>query len=446
MMSIRSFLLVLALALPALPAARASGAEADTLRLSLEEALRRARAGSYPVRIAREQLSAARGQRLESFSGFLPSVSISEGFVRSTDPVTVFGLKLRQGIFTLDDFSLPALNDPDPLDNYATTLQVRQPIFNLDAIYGKSAAGLGVKAREAGVTRAREAVSMQVRKTYYGLVLALANRSAIDEAVTSARAHRDDAQAAFDAGLVTRADLLAADVRLAELEEQRIMAGHRVEDAREMLRFVVGIEGDVTIVPADSLPAPAGPGPVADVDATLEGRSDLRALWLRARASGKNVQAKRAGFLPRLNAFGAIEWNAAEAFTDEASNWSVGVQLEWKFFDGLGNWGRSRQAAAEAREAEIEYLRARERARLEVREAERAVQAAEERIRVADRAVSQAREALRIVEERYGEGLEKTSDLLDKEVALTDATLRRLRAQYDYDVAIAELNFALGGS
>ncbi|MFQ5605989.1 MAG: TolC family protein [bacterium] len=420
------------------------GQNGQVRHLSLPEALKLAQEQNYQVLIARSEVEQARGQNLESWQGFLPSVTISENYVKSNDPVTVFGLKLKQGVFAQSDFDLTALNDPNAFDNFTTVFQVQQPLINLDAVYGKSAARAGVKAREQALQRAKEAAALQVKKAYYGLILSRKHLKAVEQAVTSARAHRDDARAAFEQGMINQADYLAAQVRLAELQEQRINAEHQIANASDGLKFVLGISDDAEIVPTDSLNQPTTIQFGEETPARLSQRSDLRALRLQSQAASRQLWMQRSNWLPRLNAFAALEWNAADAFKNRASNWAVGLQLQWKLFEGLGKLGRSKQAAAKTQTVQVQLRRGEERARLEVRRAQRALKSAAERVQVAQSAVNMAQESLRIAEERFQQGLEKTSGLLDKEVALTNARLRFLTAQRDYSVAVSELQFAMG--
>lgn len=420
--------------------------------LSLAEALDIAQKQSYQILIAESQVAQAKGQNLESWSGFLPRFSISENYIKSNDPVTVFSLKLKQGIFNQNDFDLSVLNDPEALDNFTTSFQVQQPILNFDAIFGKSVASLGVKAREQMLARSQEAIALHVKKAYYGLILANENLKAISEAVASAQRHRDDAKAAFDEGMINEADYLGAEVRLAELQEQRISAEHQIANASDGLKFVMGISGadplrgeeDFMIVPTDSIAAPEGIPLEKNSEEQITSRSDLRAIHFQMQAARRNLWMKRSGWLPRLNAFGGVEWNASEAFRKDASSWAIGFQMQWQLFDGLGNLGRSQKAKAEAEAVAVQSRESEEKAKMEVRQAQRAVQSAQQRLGVAEAAVKQASESLRIVEERFREGLEKTSDLLDKEVMLTNARLRYLKARHDYAIAVSELQFALG--
>jgi outer membrane protein TolC len=440
----RLFKQTLILALSLLLPSWALPQNGKAMKLSLDEVLTMAQRHNYQIKMARGEVKRAKGGELESLSGFLPSLSISENYIKSNDPVTAFSLKLKQGIFTEQDFSLSELNNPAAVDNFTTSFQIQQPLLNLDAFYGRSAARLGAKAQEESLHRSEEAVALQVKKAYYGFLLTRDNLLAIEEAVASARAHRDEAQAAYDQGLVNKADYLLAEVRLAELQERRVTAEHQIANAEDQLKFVIGIEYENALVPTDSLGSVIGTEPASELQRPVTERSDLKALQYRLKAARRGVGMKRSAWVPRLNAFGAVEWNASEVFSKDASNWAVGFQLQWKFFQGFGILGRSKQAAAEAEIAEAHFRQAEERAGLESRKARRALESAKERMAVARTAVSQAAESHRIVSERYRQGLEKTSDVLDKEVALTNAKVRLLSAKHDYAVALSELEFALG--
>jgi len=422
----------------------ASARDGEVRPLSLAEAVQIARENSYQVRMARSRVKQASGQNLESLSGFFPRLSISENYVKSNDPVNVFGLKLKQGVFSQQDFSLSLLNNPDSFENFTTAFHIQQPIFNLDAFWGKAAADLGVKASKASAERIEETVLLNVKKAYFGLILAADNERAMAQAVASASAHRDNAKVAFEQGLINRADYLGAEVRVAELQEQLITARHQIANASDMLKFMMGLPEDVLIVPTDSLQMPVARAHAAAAPGLSLERSDLQAMRFQLKAASRNHWMQRSTWVPRLNAFGTFEWNASEAFHKDATSWIIGVQLRWDLFGGFGKFGRSKQAAAKKEQAAVQYQRAEEHARLEVRKAERALKAATERIEVAQAAVAQASESLRIVEERFNQGLEKAADLLDKEVALTNSKLRLLKAKHDFNVARSDLDYAVG--
>ncbi len=415
-----------------------------TLPLSLREAVQLASSQSYQVQIAENELHESRGDNLQSWSGFLPRLSLSENFIKSNDPVTVFSLKLKQGVFGQSDFALPILNDPDAFDNFTTALHIQQPLVNLDAIYGKAAAGLAVQAKELALSRAREGAALHAERAYYGLLLAIEKQTALAKAVAAAAAHRDNARAAVEQGIISEADHLAAQVRLAELQEQLISAGHDIDNADDGLKFILGITDGRSIFPTDTLmlPDPATPNS-SPVPGSAE-RSDVRAIGLQARAAARNHQRNVSEWVPRMNAFGGLEWNGTDSFSNHASNWTVGVQLQWSLFEGLGRFGRAKKAAAQREKAEVYHRQALRAAELEARKSHRALLAAGERVRVSETVVKMASESLRMIRERFDQGLEKVSELLDREAVLTNARLRYLKSRYDYFIAKSELRYALG--
>jgi outer membrane protein TolC len=427
-------------------AARAGVAdERAALTMSLRDARELARKNSYQILISRSQRAEAGGQNVEAWRAYVPELVVSERFVRSNDPVTAFGVKLRQGVFTAEDLDLNALNSPDEINNFATALEMRQPLFNPDAMFGKSAAALAAKSGEYSLRRTEESVSLEVEKAYYGLVLSQSNLSTIEDAVRSAETHQSEVEAAYGKGLVSEADLLASRVRLAEFEEQRLTAKLNIANAGDHLKYLLAIDEATEIVPTDTLEITGGDISVPDVpaDTIPENRADLLALRYQSEAARKGLWSRWGEWLPRMNAFGSTEWNDADAFGTNKNNWTVGVVLEWKILDGLGRVGRGNEASARSAAARTQYSEARARSGMEVRRAYRSLLTAKERVGVATKAVAQSRESLRIVEARFQQGLEKVSELLDREAATTNAKLRLQQATYDFMVARSELDFYL---
>ena len=106
-------LLALAWTVPGL--AQTGGAGAGSRReLGLREAIEESLAGSTALAIAEAQRDIAeRGSRAAS-SPLWPQVSVGSHYMRSVDPVVVFGTKLRQGTFGPDDLDFATPSEPAP--------------------------------------------------------------------------------------------------------------------------------------------------------------------------------------------------------------------------------------------------------------------------------------------------------------------------------------------
>jgi outer membrane protein TolC len=410
-----------------------------TVRLSVEEALRRARTESFPVRRADAEVDAATARRRQTLGLFLPQITASERGVATTDPVNAFGLTLKQERFTQQDFAVDALNTPDRVDHFGTQVEVRQPLLNLDGLFERRAAGDAARAAARQRERTRATVAFRVKKGYYGLLLAERRVAVIDSALDAARATRDQAQALYEEGIINRADQLAAAVRVSALESRRTEAVAARRTAADRLRFLIGIEDDVAIAPTDTLALEDTTLAPVSVRAVNRRRSDMQALRLRTDAARETVRARWLAFVPTLNARGTSGWYDDTPFGTRGRSWTAGVSLSWSLFEGYQQIGRAQQAEAELQRAEIALQQQSLQNEVAINAACRDLEAARERIEQARRAVEQAEESLRIRADRYAEGMARTTDLLQAEATLAERRLAALQALYDHNVAVYRL-------
>lgn len=437
--------------------AMAQQPDSTVYKLSLREALKKANENNHQILKARYKQSQAAGQSAESWSGFLPKVTLSETFVRSNDPVAVFGGKLRQGIFNLSDFSgpdgtaqtmymdpnLPKLNDPSEFNNFNTAIEVQQPILNFDAILGRSAAAAASEGYDYNLKRTQEAISIEIEKLYFGLILAENKVLAIKKALASIQAYVKEASAAYDKGLINKADLLLTEVRSAELKEQLLQAENDAKTANDMMRFMLRIEEEIYIQPTDSLVI-NDTIPVVEFDVVPSERTDLKAMSAFEKASSRMYKSKWMGWLPRVNAFGRYDWNGDEIFGKDGDNWTLGITAQWNILDGLARFGQTKYESAKADEMKIQFEEAKEKSVVEVKQAYRSLVSAQKRVAIAENSVKQAEESFYIINQRFREGLERASEFLTREAALTNARLRLMKAKYDLIIANSELEYYTG--
>ena len=420
-------------------ASQTSPAVADTLSLSLEEALQRVRTESFSVRTAEAEQRAARARKQQSMAVFLPRVTAAEEAATTTDPLNAFGFKLRQEAVTQADFAPGTLNDPERTDNFTTRIQVEQPLLNLDGFFERRAASRAVRAARERTERTREVMAFQVKKAYFGLILAGEQLDVIDAALAAARKNARQAENLFQEGLITRADVLAARVRVLDLESRRTEAASRRSTAADQLRFLLGIDIPVPIHATDALTQEAPPQDTLTAAAANRRRSDMQALRHRADAARQQVRARWTSFVPRLTARGTYAWNDDTAFGTDAAGYTVGASLTWSLFDGFRQIGRAQEAEANLHRAEIALERQALKNEVEITEAQRDLAATRQRIRQTEAAVEQAEESLRIRSDRYAEGLERTSDLLQAEATLAERRLARLQALYRHNITLYRL-------
>jgi outer membrane protein TolC len=436
-------LVLLGLALPA----PGSAMENDAPLLTLDEAI--AIAVGQNARLA---LADAGVRIAEADEGIARSVrglrvELSETFVRTTNPVLVFGNLLGQESFAAQNFELTALNTPDPLSNFNTTLAVTHPLYSGGRLsQGLAAAQSQHEAAALTRERTRQEVVRQVIAAYSDAVVAARQLEVARQTLETAHANERLVADLRQAGLAVESDLLQARVRVTEVEEMVASAESREEVARATVNLVLGRDLDTPFHLPSQLDAP---GHAAEpLDALLaeaaDRRPDLRAAHSRIVAAGQEARAARSTLLPEVGLTGLLEANAEDHPGADGDNWSVLVSASYTLFDG--RVARARLRRADERRQETERMRdvLASSIGLEVRSAVADLTAARKRLVHADRAAEMAVESLRLVQDRYREGLTTLVELLEAETALSQARVRGIAARRDLLLSDAALELAVG--
>lgn len=432
----------LVLGLPA-----ASGAR--DVPLSLDEAIEKALQQNPSARAALEAEKISEAQHHQAVARFLPRIDYIETFGRSDNPVFVFGTLLNQGRFTEKNFSIDNLNDPEPINNFRSQLVLQQPIFVGGRNFlGLDGARVGVDMAVEGRRLAEQQVLFATLRTYFGVQVTAENLNVISKAVSTAEEDLKRAQALYDSGMVTEADLLAINVHLAALREEQILAENDYNVMQAELNQTLGEPLDAEFRLLTPLEYRVNERRKADFEEltsmAMENQPAAKMKALELESIRIKKKMAESAFLPSV-AFSAGWESNRESFTSEGgTNWMVGLEMRINLFEGTGKFARASEAAAGLRKAEAEKQKADDAIRLEVRRAYLDREAASERVDVAQTAVDQARESHRITEARYEGGLANVTDLLRSQNALLEAEARYLGAVYAGRLAEARLELAVG--
>ena len=419
-------------------------------QITLREAFAEAGRAGYTNRIAAGNTAAQRAQTLAPLKGILPHVRVEAGYIRTTDPIGVFGTTLRQRAVTPANFDPKRLNYPGASANYETGIVLEQPLLNADAWTGRRAAGHAASATRAAEEWTRLSTRVDIVRAYYGAVLAAERVTALRAGARAAHAHVAQAEAMVTQGLVTKSDALLASVRSGDVDAQLAEAEGAAATTRRQLAVLLGRDG--SDVPNDLIQAthlPSAERIRAEVAGdtlprTAEPRADVRsAADALAAARGDAVRARTA-LLPRLNGFARYDWNSPTGLTSGDRNWTVGVMAAWNPFGGPSELADVEAADGRAQAAQAQADAARANARLEIEQTRTALSVALTRLDIAERAAAQSAEAHRIVSRKYGGGLAGVVELLDAQAAETQSALALSAARWGAIVAAAERRRALG--
>lgn len=427
----------LALALPL--AAQDALTIKDAVRLALEK---------HPsVAAAESGVRAAETRVREARSGYLPKLDYAETWLRSDNPVIVFSSLLTQHQFTMDNFALGPLNRPDALNNFQSQVTLDQVVYDGGQTrQAVKSAELGRSLTAEDRRRNQMNVIAGVVRSYHGAVLGAESAKVADEAVRSAEADLNRAEAVRAAGMSTDADVLSIRVHLAAVREQQIRRGADLEVAQATLNEALGLP----LSTPHELTTPLTAASLEE--ASLEqyekeagvSRPELREARLATSLADAQTAAARASFLPQVIVHAGFEADRQRLFNRGGGSWIASASLRWNLFDGNRDKARLEEASFGLERARALQSQADAQVRLQVRRAYADFRAAQQRIEVAQAAVTMADESLRITKNRYENGLSNVTDLLRTETALLEARNRRLAAVYDQRLAAVNLLLAAG--
>ncbi|MBR9982750.1 MAG: TolC family protein, partial [Desulfatitalea sp.] len=376
--------------------------------LTLDEAIALARAHNPQIQAARYQLDATEAQVIQARSGMLPQVDVSETFGRTNSPLWAFGTKLNQGVIQAEDFAPARLNDPDAINNFRTALTLTWNLFDGGQTWiGWRQAQQNREAGMLALKRTEQEVAARTAQAYAASLLADAHYKVVVQALDTAQAHFNVVQDRERSGLAVKSDVLRAQVRIADLEQQRLEAESQGRVALAMLGAAMG-RGE-ELYGAVRLSTPLQPraaleGDLAQwIERALAQRPDVQQMRIQEEIARQQVARARAGHYPTLALQGNYEINS-ETFSDSKDSYAVGATVRFNIYSGQ----RISAKSAEARALMARIRSMREGLALGVRvDTQRAffqAQSAWQSIAVARTAVAQAEEGLRIVANRYESG------------------------------------------
>jgi outer membrane protein TolC len=417
-----------------------SASAQDTIAISKKEILEKVNDANLQIKIAKENAASAKADYNQSNSLFLPSISASHTAISTTNPLMAFGSKLNQEILSASDFNPALLNDPAKTKNFATKIEVLQPLINADGFYGRQAAKSKYEAFQLQTERTKEYLQLEVNKSFMQLQLAYKAVEVLEKANNTAQANLKLVENYAKQGMLQKTDLLSVQVRVNEVKNQLQYAKSNVQNASDYLAFLLNEDNTNKVFK-----------PIEDIENVIEisafetklisNRKDILAMDKSVEAYGKMTQMSKMSFLPRLNAFGSYELYDTQIFQTGAKGYTIGAQLSWSVFDGYKTIGKYQKAKADYEKAQTESQQYKAQSQLELNKTNRQLSDAENKVNLSKLALEQSQEAYRIRANRFKEGLEKTTDLLNSETLQFQKELEYLQAVFEYNFTKKYLEF-----
>ena len=414
-----------------------------TLDDSINHALRESR----EFQLAQKDVELATEKVKEARAALLPQLSLDTGYTYNGDLPTVV---LDSG-FT-ESFGFPPTEDAEPIEiemgakhTMQGRAQVRYPLFTwgkLGNLYRQAV--LGRQAAARALEAVQLDIELKVRQAFHGVLLTQAFVAVAEQSLEQVERRYELAQKQKAAGVTTRLEVIRANVQVVNTRSQLIQAQNRRKLAGQQFKLTLGLPLDSQVHIDGDLRADITSVDVHDAIATaLERRPEIRQIEIQEQIGEKRVKVAKAGNKPTLSTFGNYTMNDSERQAFDTS-WNVGVSVNIPIFDGLATRAQINQARVGLEQIRTTKEKLIDGVKLEVTSAVFDLEAAQKLIDAQEGIVEQAAEGLRIANAQHEAGLITGVELTDAELSSTQATLNRLQAVYDYIIAVARLERAIG--
>lgn len=405
--------------------------------LAMNEAVAAAVANNTAVKMANVDEQVAKAKYKQTDAIYLPQAGISYTAFSTNNPLNAFGFKLQQKSISAADFNPALLNHPSATPDFMTKLDVQQPLLNLDMYYQRKGAAKQIEMYQLATARTKDYLAFETQKAYLQLQMLYDADKVLKEALATAKAAYKTTQDYFKQGLIQKSDMLNAEVHVMNIETQLKNSQSNIQDASDMLSLLMGKPNGI-VYTVDSL---SKNDVVTDNLQVNASRADFKAMQKGIEAYDYMITASKKSMLPRVNAFGSWQLNDSRMLGFGANAWLLGVQLSWNVFNGNRTKNVISQQSAEKEKLVHQLQQQQDEAALQVNHAKRQLSDASFAMKQQQLAVEQSSEALRVLENRFTQGLVKTTDVLMAQTQLSQQQLGYVQAVFNYNTALAYLQF-----
>lgn len=314
--------------------------------------------------------------------------------------------------------------------------------FGVSSLYESSRVASEVKRMET--ERTRNYVAFEFVRTFFTLLEAEKMVELAQKDVERFEGHLKDAESLFEEGLITKNDLLQAQVMLSDARQRLVNAKNsRKLIASSMNKMLGRPLTEELIVEEVKREIPV----LSDLESYFEeaerDRIELKVVQRVKKQLDLLKRAKMSEFFPRIYAEGKYSYTKNKYQLYEGM-WSLLIGTNVSIFEGGRRQAELRKVEVERMKLNVEEKRVRDEIRLEVEKFYLDALNAMERLKVAEGSIRQAEENLRIVKTKYKEGAGTATEVVDAITLFHLAETNYLRAFYDLLRSEAGLFYATG--
>lgn len=411
-------------------------------RLSIQEAVAYAKANSYQVKKALEDIRIQSQVNREITASALPQVNGSFNLVDnikipvSLVPGEFFGG--APGSFIPVQFGV----------KYSATLgaELNQVLFDGQVFVALQARNAAMDFARKNAEITEESIAVNVHKVYYQLLIGNAQLDLFHDNIERISKLLHDTREIYNNGFAEQLDVDKVSVTLTNLKTDSLKVNTQLNNGYLGLKMLIGMPLTDSLILTDQLTEDLIKDNLLDSSYQYKDRREFQLLEIGKSLNGYNVKRYKYTALPTLSLYGNYFTNAQRNefdFVKSGGRWfqfgAVGLRLSVPIFDGFRRKALLEQARSSVRKSEFDL----ELLKLSI---DNDVAAARNRYRDAVLAVDAQRQNVELAERVYDQTKKKYEQGLGSNIEINTAQTELRSAQTNlyaalYDAAIARVDY-----
>ena len=428
--------------------------QAQTRSITLDEAVSLASQQNPMVHIADQKVREAQAKLTQARANYYPVINNTSSAVhlgeidKLTIPAGALGTYPSAGPVPGKSISI----DLGKQDSFLSTTTAAQPLTQFFKIHaGVSAASADLRIARSDAQRARDEVTLNVRKLWFNLLSAQRRKEAAELRIAAGEARLNEARDAVDAGAALQLKVLDGEAQIADARNKLGSLEDAIQDMQDELDDLLGLPSGTALAltaPAEESAQSTAPEPatvaVSDLEKdALTHNPELESARQTVAKAKAGVHAARFEFIPDISAYVAhVYQTGVPLLPDSSAGW--GLRMDWTIGEFGKRTGHIRETSAQLAEAQQNLSHTENRVRIDVEKNERKKQRSETSLEAARKAVAARTEMLRITNDQMDAKTATESTRKDAQAALAEAQAQLFQAEAERAIAQAELNRTLG--
>lgn len=409
----------------------------DTLRLTLDDALKIATSENLTVKIADKEITRQDYAKKESYASLFPQIDYTANYQRA--------IKKQVVAFSGQSFKM-GLNN-----TYTTGFALSMPLVSVPLW---QSLGISAKNVELAIEKARSSkieLVDQVRQAFFGSILAADSYHVYKENYDNTIKNYNEVKQKYESGTAAKYDLIRAEVNVKNAEPSLYDAQNSVVLAKWKLKALIGIDLSMPIVCDGTLmDYKLELERVSLYDSTsLEKNTELKQLDIQEMILKKSYKMQLAKYYPSLNLALNYQWMAMDdTYKFSSYKWnpySTGaLSLIIPIFSGGQRYYSLKQTRTQQQQLNLQRENLRRNLEVSVKQTLSTMETAIKQYDAANAGINGAETGYEISRKRYEVGSGTLLEMNDAQLALLQARLNLNQSVYNYLITKSSLDKILG--